>query len=307
MKRRRVYLSGVVYALTGATLWGLSGTASSALFSIYHMPYLSLLTVRMLLSGGLLYLVFRPPLPKSNPALFLVFAFSLMTVQLTYLAAIRYSNAPTATMLQYFFLPVVLVYEIMTHRIAVTRILYIFLALAVIGIFELSTSFPAGGLSIVISLPGLAFGLMSALAAALYTLLSSPMIERYGTVDSVLWGMLAGGAMSVPLGIFPTFGYISAMRSGSFAPVLILVLFVSVFGTMIAFTFFIKSMELISATQASIAATMEPVSAAVSSLVFLGLALTYMQYAGGVLILLSIIAIQKTSAVQRIEMPSAPK
>ncbi len=303
MNLKNNYFRGAAFALAGATLWGLSGTASSALFTVYGMPYLSLLTVRMLLSGGLMYLVLRPKFPGDKRLLFMLFAFNLMAVQLTYLAAIKYTNAPTATMLQYLFLPIVFVFELAVHRIRSSAILYAAMAVSILGIFELTTSFPLKGISLVINPVGFAFGVVSAVTAALYVLLSAPLIERMGAVNSVLWGLLIGGVMSVPLGLFPSIAYFSALHFSELVPVSLLVLFVAIFGTMLAFTLFIKSMETITATQASIAGTMEPVAAAVSSLLFLGVLMTAQQYFGGALIIVSIIVVQKTNAVARADAP----
>jgi drug/metabolite transporter (DMT)-like permease len=291
------YLTGAAFALTGATLWGLSGTVSSALFTVYMMPYLSLLTVRMIISGGLLYIVLRPKFPAEKRALFLLFAFNLMAVQLTYLAAIRYTNAPTATMLQYLFLPIVFIFELAMHRIRPSAILYTTMVVSIFGIFELTTSFPLKGISLVINPAGFLFGIVSAVTAALYVLLSAPLIKSMGAVNSVLWGLLIGGVMSIPLGLSPTIAYFSALRLSDLLAVSLLILFVALFGTMLAFTLFIKSMETISATQASIAGTMEPVAAALSSLLFLGVLMSAQQYFGGALIIASIIIAQKTNAV----------
>ncbi len=285
-------LKGGAYALIASTLWGLSGTASSALFSVYHMPYLSLLTIRMLLSGGILYLFLRPPVPSGRIGLFLLFSVNLVAVQLTYLAAINYTNAPTATILQYLFLPAVFIYELLKGRLRGTIVLTGMLAITIIGIFELTTSFPSRGLGLVLNPLGLAFGVLSAVAAATYTLLSPAMIREFGAESSVTWGLGAGGVISLPLGLYPAISYFSVLGHTLLPQVMLLVLFVSVLGTMLAFTLFIKSMSSISATQASLSATMEPLAAAASSFVFLGLAMSPLQYFGGALIVGSIVMVQ---------------
>lgn len=288
--------AGVILAVTATALWGVSGTAASALFSDYGMPYQSLLTIRMLLSGAALYFLLRPALPRKNLLLFLFFSFNIMAVQLTYLAAISYTNAPTATILQFTSLPMVFLYEIAAHRVRGNFLLLSMMLVTALGIFELTTSFPSSGIGLVINPIGLAFGLISALTAAIYVLLSSPMIRKFGAANSVMWGMVAGGAMSLPVGAYPTLEFFLHLNMRSALPVVLLILFVAVLGTMVAFTFFIKSMESLSATQATLTAAIEPVAAALSSLVFLGVDLTAQQYIGGVLIIVSVISVQIANA-----------
>ncbi len=71
-----------------------------------------------------------------------------------------------------------------------------------------------------------------------------------------------------------------------------LVLLVAVFGTLVAFGLYIRSMQEITATQASLAGTMEPITAALSSAILLGIFLTGFQYVGGVMIIMAIIIVQ---------------
>ena len=290
MKWRK--LTGVYYALFAATLWGLSGTVASALFTIYRMPFLSLLLVRMLLSGLLLFILFRPKVPRGNTLLLLLFSLSILFVQLTYLGAITYTNAPTATMLQYLMFPLVVVFELVGGRINSHPALYVTMFLALVGIFELSTNFPLSSFGLAINPLGLALGLLSALTAAIYTLLSRPMISRFGATTSITWALLIGGVFAVPMSISPSLTYFGHLTATAFPPVFLLIVFVSMIGTLIPFTLYIRSMEVISAARASLAATVEPLSAAVSSLLLLGIALSPLQYAGGIMIICSVVLMQ---------------
>lgn len=299
MPGREPKTAGIVYALVGTMLWGFSGTAASALFSIYNMPYLSLLTIRMLASGAIMLLALRKAFPSGGIWLFTAFTANLVIVQLSYLAAISLTNAPTATILQYLSLPMVLLYEIRMKRFRASVLLFAMMLTTLIGVFELTTSFPSQGLGFAVNPVGLAFGVISAVTAAVYVLLSRPMIDRFGAANSVAWGLAVGGIVSVPLGTVPSVGYFAALGAGSIIPVALLTLFVIIFGTILAFTLFIKSMESLSATQATIAAAIEPFSAAASSYIFLGLVMTPLQYLGGALIIVSIIIVQKTNAAGR--------
>ena len=113
MQARRLALVGV---LLGTAFWGLSGTASQALFQTYNFPVLGLSNIRLVV-GGLLLLVFlRPSRPQSKDLRILVTIgiFGFVGSQISYLVAIQNSNAPTATLLQFLFLPMVAAYEALT-------------------------------------------------------------------------------------------------------------------------------------------------------------------------------------------------
>ena len=64
-----------------------------------------------------------------------------------------------------------------------------------------------------------------------------------------------------------------------------LVAFVVLFGTLLAFLLYFKGLERISPTEAGIAAALEPITAAVVSFFVLHVVLTPFQYLGGLLII----------------------
>ena len=269
-----------------------------ALFTIYRMPFLSLLVVRMLFSGFLLFLAFRPSLPRGNTGLLLLFSVSLLAVQHTYLGAIEYSSAPTATMLQYLMFPMVVIFELAVRRIQSHAVLLVTVALALAGIFELSTNFPVSGLGLAINPLGLILGVLSALSAAVYTLLSGPVIRKFGATKCLTWSMMVGGLLALPVSLMPSLSFFGSLATVSVAPVVLLIAFVTLAGTLVPFTLYVKSMESMSATRASLAATMEPLSAALSSLLLLGVVLSPLQYAGGAMIVSAVVLMQLSGMVE---------
>src|SRR5690554_6479531 len=104
-------LKGFLLAITAAILWGVSGTFAQFLFQQKGINVEWLITVRMLVPGLLLLLyaqfVEKCDLwsiwkNKKDAVQLTVFAFTGMAaVQYTYFAAIKHSNAATATVLQY--------------------------------------------------------------------------------------------------------------------------------------------------------------------------------------------------------------
>lgn len=111
MGEKKRTLRGFLCAALGGVCWGASGTVGQYLFTCQGVDSGWLTVVRMFLAGVVLLggalVRHRPQLraiwSDRRDALRLVL-FSvggLMTCQYTYLAAIRYSNSATATVLQY--------------------------------------------------------------------------------------------------------------------------------------------------------------------------------------------------------------
>ena len=80
--------------------------------------------------------------------------------------------------------------------------------------------------------------------------------------------------------------------SGVFTPVSIAaILFVAIGGTLIAFICYLESLKYIAPYEASIFACVEPLSAAILSMVFLGVVFTPVQWLGTVCIIVTITAL----------------
>ncbi|PYB67489.1 hypothetical protein DMB44_08690 [Thermoplasma sp. Kam2015] len=282
----------LAYAIVGSALWGLSGTVSSILFDRYGMPFSTLVTIRMVFSGLILLAISRGFVGMRHIWTFLTFAIpGLFGVQILYLATISYSNAPVATLLQFLFFPMVAVYDYAMSRGISLPYLVFSLILSVMGIYELTTGFPTGGESVRIGTLTTALGLATAAAAALYTVTSSKVVKEYGGIKTVSSGMLIGGIVSVPFGSYSGYLYFYHIPHGDVLPVIGLTLFVIIFGTALAFYLYIGSMRYISPVEAAVSGTLEPVAAALSSYMLLGIGLSAMQYFGGLLILLAILVI----------------
>ena len=77
----------------------------------------------MIVSGIILLVILRPSLPerKNLRGLLAIAIFGFLGTQVSYLLAIQYTNAPTATLLQFLFLPMVAAYEALTGVFAGRR------------------------------------------------------------------------------------------------------------------------------------------------------------------------------------------
>lgn len=104
-------MKGILLAAGGASLWGGSGAAAQYLFEQTGITTSWLVAVRLLLAGIVLTTVSLLKTPQqvrrivsNRRHLVSLIGFALLGMlnsQLTYFLAVKYSNAPTATVIQY--------------------------------------------------------------------------------------------------------------------------------------------------------------------------------------------------------------
>jgi drug/metabolite transporter (DMT)-like permease len=269
-------------AIVATCLWGLSGTAAQILFQKYSFPPEGLVTLRLFIASAFLFLWVRPKWPRAHTGTIIMFGLlGILPSQLFYFLAISYSNVAIATLLQLLFLPMVAIYEIAVHVYKFSFSHLAAITLAMVGTFLLVAN--GSSFSLHVSALGFIFGTLCAVAAAFYTLESKKLTAIYGSWPITAWGFLIAGTASLPIGTF------SLIREKFTLQIFALVLFVAIFGTLFAYGLYVRSLQRLTGTEASIAATGEPIMAAVASYFLLGLLLTPLQYIGGALILVAII------------------
>lgn len=279
--------------LLGATLWGLSGTAAQQLMQVYGVQPGWLVTTRMTASGLVLLAAARWLARGSRPGAIwqdrhgrlqlLVFAIGgLLGVQYSYMASIALGNAATATFLQYLGPAFVTVYEVVRLRRRPRPRESLALLLAVVGTLLLAT----GGALDRLAVPAgaVAWGLFSALALAFYTLSGAELMRRWNAVVVIGWAMLIGGIGFTPLA--PVWDAAGARWNGTS---LLLLAFVVVGGTLLAFTLYLTSLRHLPASQTSLLACMEPLAAAASATLLLRVPFTAATAAGGACILATVV------------------
>lgn len=287
IKLQRSRATGIILAIAGPLLWGVSGTTAQALFTNGTVSSNWLVAVRMLISGLLLVLFGLFQDHRHNlmvwhhwrDASYLIF-FSFIGMaasQYTYFKAIDYGNAATATILQFLSPAIIIVYLAFSTMSWPRRVDLLSLVMALTGTVLLVTH---GHLTtLAIPANGFKWGLLTAVSATLYTLLPRPLLEKYGSIPIVGWSMLIGGvAFSCYYRIWahlPTFQPETYARIG----------FVVIFGTMFAYLFFLKSLHYITATTASMLGCFEPLSATLLSIIFLGVQFGLPEVVGAILII----------------------
>ncbi|WP_236897166.1 MULTISPECIES: DMT family transporter [Clostridium] len=288
-------IKGIILVIIGAMLWGISGTAAQYLFQKKGFSPEWLVVIR-LLSSGIILLLYTfmkgeqniwKVWKSKNDALSLIFfsILGMLGVQYTYFAAIKYGNAATATILQYSS-PVIITCYLAIRNKKIPKLKEIIaIGLAMLGTFFIITK---GNIhSISISRLALFWGIASAFAAAFYTLQPRLLLRKWGSILVVGWGMLIGGI---------SFSFIEQPWNctGIWSTNSILaIIFVVLFGTLIAFTCFLESLNYIKPTESSILSSAEPLSAAILSVLWLHEELGIAQWIGTACIITTIIILSR--------------
>ncbi|MFP5527844.1 DMT family transporter [Peptococcus simiae] len=301
-KTRRL---GTFLVLFAAICWGFSGTCSEFLFKTRDVSSEWLTAFRMLTAGGILLAIcwaqfFRGkgahPLAILKDSYDLkrlvIFAiFGLMTVQYTYLVAISLTNSGTATVLQYSAPIFILGWSCLTYKRWPHPLEAISIICVVIGVFLLATHGHPSNL--VLSMAGLVWGLSSAFALALYTILPRGILGRHGSLSVTGWGMFIGGLVFL-LFTHPWHEAISwdgGMVFGLVGLVLI--------GTVMSFSLFLYGVKLIGPVRSSILACVEPLSAALFSHFWMGTQFTPMDIVGFIIIIMAVLILTRPTPADR--------
>ncbi len=262
---------GLTLALIGAGLWGVSGTMMQFLFKSHGVSAEWMVTVRMLVSGVLLLGLCAVRYPHTVLAvwrdaqsvrLLLLFALlGMVSVQYTYFAAIRESNAATATVLQYTGPVMIAGWYAWRERRWPGPFEALSIALAIAGTWLLVTHGNPSSLSV--SPAALFWGLASAVAFAVYSIQPVALMRRYPAPVVLGWAMLIGGT---------AFSFVHApwdVRGTWDGPAVAAATFAILGGTLVAFLVYIQATRLIGARKASLTASAEPLSATLIAVAWL--------------------------------------
>ncbi|MDR3766722.1 MAG: DMT family transporter [Butyricicoccus sp.] len=285
------YGLGFFLAFLGGCLWGFSGACSQFLFTEKNLTSDWLVPWRLLTAGVLMVLILLVRKRRKAFAVWqhprharLLILFGLLGMsgcQYTYLTAIQHSNAGTATVLQYLGPALIMVYLCIRTRRKPQPLEILVLLLDLLGIFLIATH---GSLhSMALSGQALFWGLLSAVFVAVYTLSPVHLLAYYDSFDVVGWGMLIGGIATM---IWKHPWTTPVILDGQ---ALLLIGCVVIFGSVFAFTLYIEGVHLIGPSKGSLVSSIEPVSAALFAVFWLGVSLTTADVLGFACILLTIV------------------
>ncbi|OUT03005.1 putative transporter YdeD [Lactiplantibacillus plantarum] len=133
--------------------------------------------------------------------------------------------------------------------------------------------------TLVISVWALIWGLLSGVSSATNTLLPTKLLTKYDPMTVNTWSMLLGGIL---------FNIVQPVWS-IHIPLTMLniskLTFVVLFGTLLAFLFFLQSLQYIRPTIVSLLDAFEPLSATIIAVVLLGVSFGWLDILGSVLII----------------------
>lgn len=283
---------GTLLTLLAGFSWGISGISGQYLMS--NGVHVNLLTSLRLLIAGLFLTALAyykdkqvlKDLLSSKKNLFFLLLFSLFGLvlnQFAYLSAIHYTNAGTATVLQYAAPIIVLLYISLRDRALPSLIEVMSIILAIAGTFVMATH---GNLSELAITPlGLFWGLLSAFTYAAYLLIPVKLVQNYGSFSVISLSMLLGGIL------FPIFSQAWNYEFELTGLNLLALFGIVGIGTIFAYTVFLYGVSIVGAVKGSLLASIEPVASVLLTVLILGTQFYKTDFIGMVLIVAAVLLI----------------
>lgn len=284
---------GTVMALVGGTFWGFSGCCGQFLFEQRNVGAPWLVAMRLFFAGLLLVLTGFVLRGKENFTILKhkrdrihLAVFSLCGItfcQFSYFMAIEASNAGTATVLQYLS-PVLILLVLCIREVRLPKGLEIAaILLSLLGTFILGTH---GDIhQIHITEEALFWGLMAAVSSMIYTMLPGRLIQKYDICQVLGYGMLLGGiVMSLVIHPWEAELIWDGGTWGALTGVIVI-------GTALAFGLYLKGVSVIGPLRGSIMGSVEPISAVIISLFWLGTSFGGADLLGFALILAAVLVL----------------
>ena len=281
----RATLRGLLFVAIAAAAWGAGGVVAAVLYRASGLGPVAVSFWRTVIAVLLLAVVGRP---RSRPAvafrrwITLVTGVGLALFQTAYYAAVACAGVAVATVLTLGSAPILIAVAarfLIGERLG--RAGAVAVAVAPIG---LTLVVGVSGLGASASLAGVGFALLSAVGYAAVTVLH----RKLGGVDparTTRHGFVVAAVCLAPFaaleGLWP--------RRGDVAETLVLLGFLGLFSTAVAYSLFFASLGRLRATTVSMVSLVEPVTAAALAVVFLGERLTATAVAGGVILLGSVV------------------
>ncbi|GAB4332593.1 MAG: DMT family transporter [Candidatus Abyssubacteria bacterium] len=294
---RRSSVKYYIFALTAAVFWGLGATLAKYLLAHGVSP-LPLTQVRQTLSFLLMMAfiaVSRPQLarigPRDIPYLAVMGIGGIAMVQITYYSAVSRIQVAAAVLLQYMSPVFILVFAAVFMREKVTSAKLASLVMAVTGCALVAGVYKVDLLRL--NIAGVSWGLLSAVFFSFYTLYGQAGLRKYNAMTIFAYSCGFGSVLWWTIN--PPASFFSIQYSGG---VWLAFIVIAVFGTIVPFISYFKSLEGLEASRVIITSTFEPVVAGVASFLFLAEVMDTVQILGGVLVLIAIVLLQRSPAAQ---------
>jgi drug/metabolite transporter (DMT)-like permease len=278
--------------ISGATLWGLTGPMIQWLFLNSDLSASDYLVVRLLLAGLLIlsFLYFSRQnifgiwkSPRHFVQLIIFAVLGMLGAQYVFVETVRISNAVTATLFQFLGPDLITLYVTIQCKKLPSKMQLLAVLAALVGTYFLITN--GSFQNIILSRRAVFFGMLTAIGFAFYTLHPTSLIKQWGTNVIVGWGMLLGGIVLYFLNQPFSFTYIAqSLTFGTFSMLMLIIISGS-----LSFILYIGSLKYLSPTETSILSSIEPLVAAIVSMVWLKESFFAYQLLGGLWIVVAVI------------------
>ena len=283
---------GMIYCILSGAAWGLAGCCGQYLFETSRWDVDFLIPVRVALAGVVMLLLARKV--EGGAASRRVFAtrrnvldvliFGVLGIglcQYSYYVAIAESNATTATVLCYLGPVMIIVWVALRMRKLPSPTELLAVASAVLGTFLLATHGDPTALAL--SEKALFWGIVSAVATAIYTIQPKRLALECGPLTATGWGMVVAGVFLTLVRqpwahVTGTFDLSAWLAFG----VVVLI------GSVASFGLYFSGMLHVGPTKASILCATEPLVSTLLSVFWLHVAFLPMDYVGFALVVSTI-------------------
>lgn len=274
-KYQKNIFKGTIYSLLSGLIWGICGILGEYFFSHYQVSSGWITSMRLLVAGSFVIVLSSLKLRsqlfeiwknRNNYLPFLAYAIlGIFSVQFFFYLCVEYSNATTATILQFISPVFILLYNRIIYKKKASKKAIFYVLTAMIGVFLMATKGDLSKLSI--TPLALLTGLLSALGVMFNVILPQRFAKKYGFVPTVGWGMIIAGLFSNFL--YPVYKISFQVDAISIC----ICLTIAFLGTAFAFFLSMKAVSLVSPLVVSVVSASEPLSSAILSVLFLGMVL----------------------------------
>lgn len=282
---------GTFLTIAGGILWGISGVCGQFLFQNKDVTASWLVPLRLVTAGFLLlcyYLIrdkgkaFDIWKTKRNRIDIIIYGLAgMMLCQYSYFQTIEWSNAGTATVIQYLGPALIVVWVCLQTKRLPEKKEVLGVILAVTGIFLIATH--GNPTTLALSQKALIMGLISAVSVVIYTVKPARMQAEFDTPLILAWGMLIGGtALTIA---FRPWNNKVIFDGETFTALTFIILF----GTMAGFSMYMTGVKMIGSVKASLYSCVEPVASMVLTAVWMKVSFTTPDLIGTVFVIATII------------------
>ena len=274
-KYQKNIFKGTIYSLLSGLIWGICGILGEYFFSHYQVSSGWITSMRLLVAGSFVIILSSLKLRfqlfdiwrnRNNYLPFLAYAIlGIFSVQFFFYLCVEYSNATTATILQFISPVFILIYNRIIYKKKASKKAIFYVLTAMLGVFLMATKGDLSKLSI--TPLALLTGLLSALGVMFNVILPQHFAKKYGFVPTVGWGMIIAGLFSNFL--YPVYKISFQVDAISIC----ICLTIAFLGTAFAFFLSMKAVSLVSPLVVSVVSASEPLSSAILSVLFLGMVL----------------------------------